>query len=110
MPSLIRRLLAPKPRTLERDVIDVLLADGRTIEIARTRNPRAKRLRLSVDERGARLTMPLRASAVSGQRFVAEHREWLAAQLDRYALTDTPSFVRGETSEPGCRGMNTSIR
>ena len=30
MPNLIRRLLAPKPRALERDVIDVLLADGRT--------------------------------------------------------------------------------
>ena len=104
MPSLIRRLLAPKPRTLERDVIDVLLADGRTIEVARTRNPRAKRLRLSVDERGARLTMPLRASAVSGQRFVAEHREWLAAQLDRYALADTPSFVRGETATLPLRG------
>ncbi len=104
MPNLIRRLLAPKPRALERDVIDVLLADGRTIEIARTRNPRAKRLRLSVDERGARLTMPLRASAISAQRFVAEHRDWLAVQLERYALADTPSFVRGQTMALPLRG------
>ena len=104
MSNLIRRLLAPKPRALERDVIDVLLADGRTIEVARTRNPRAKRLRLSVDERGARLTMPLRASAISGQRFVAEHRDWLAVQLDRYALADTPSFVRNQTAALPLRG------
>ena len=104
MPNLIRRLLAPKPSALERDVIDVLLADGRTIEIARTRNPRAKRLRLSVDERGARLTMPLRASALSGQRFVAEHRDWLAVQLDRYALADAPSLIRGQTMALPLRG------
>ena len=104
MPNLIRRLLAPKPSALERDVIAVLLADGRTIEIARTRNPRAKRLRLSVDERGARLTMPLRASAISGQRFVDEHRDWLAVQLERYALADTPSFTRGQTMALPLRG------
>ena len=110
MPNLIRRLLAPKPRTLERDVIDVLLADGRTVEIARTRNPRAKRLRLSVDERGARLTMPLRASALSGQRFVAEHRDWLAVQLDRYALADTPSLVRGQTLALPLRGAQLPLR
>ena len=44
---------------------------------------------LSVDERGARLTMPPRASLVSGERFLAEHRDWLAAQLDRYTLDAT---------------------
>lgn len=104
MPNLIRRLLAPKPRALERDVIDVLLADGRTIEVARTRNPRAKRLRLSVDERGARLTLPLRASAISGTRFVAEHRDWLAAQLDIYALAGIPALRRGETAALPLRG------
>lgn len=105
MSNLIRRLLAQKPQASERDVIDVQLADGRTIEVARTRNPRAKRLRLSVDERGARLTMPLRASSLSGQRFVDEHRDWLAAQLDRYALADTPALVRGETAALPLRGV-----
>lgn len=104
MPNLIRRLLAPKPRALERDVIDVLLADGRTVEVARTRNPRAKRLRLSVDERGARLTLPLRASAISGTRFVAEHRDWLAAQLDICALAAIPALRRGETTTLPLRG------
>jgi predicted metal-dependent hydrolase len=57
-----------------------------------------------VDERGARLTMPLRASAIAGQRFVAEHRDWLAAQLDRYTPADTPSFIRGQTTALPLRG------
>ena len=104
MPNLIRRLLAPKPRALERDAIEVVLADGRTVEVARIRNPRSRRLRLSVDERGARLTMPLRASAISGRRFIAEHRDWLTEQLDLYALADIPALVRGETSALPLRG------
>jgi len=104
MPNLIRRLLAPKPRALERDAIEVVLADGRTVEVARIRNPRSRRLRLSVDERGARLTMPLRASAISGQRFIAEHRDWLAEQLDLYALDGIPALLRGETSALPLRG------
>ena len=92
------RLLAPKPRATERDMLTIALADGRTVEVQRLRNPRARRLRLAVDERGARLTMPLRASAVSGDRFVAEHRDWLAVQLDRYTLAGIPPLVRGETA------------
>jgi predicted metal-dependent hydrolase len=104
MTALFRRLLAPKPRTIERDVIDVVLDDGRSVEIARIRNPRSRRLRLSVDERGARLTMPMRASAISGARFVAEHREWLAAQLDRFTLADIPALQAGETTTLPLRG------
>jgi predicted metal-dependent hydrolase len=92
------RLLAPKPRATERDMLTIALADGRTVEVQRLRNPRARRLRLAVDERGARLTMPLRASAVSGDRFVAEHRDWPAVQLDRYTLAGIPPLVRGETA------------
>ena len=77
---MIRRFLAPRPRTLERDTLPFTLADGRDIEVQRVRNPRARRLKLSVDERGARLTLPVRASLVSGERFLVEHREWLAVQ------------------------------
>lgn len=92
------RWLAAKPEMPERDVMTVALADGRMVSVQRLRNPRARRLRLAVDERGARLTLPLRASAVSGDRFVIEHRDWLAAQLDRYALAAIPPLVRGETA------------
>jgi len=84
MPSLFRRLIARPPRHVERDTLALDLADGRRIEVQRVRDPRARRLKLSVDERGARLTLPPRASLVSGDRFLHEHRDWLAAQLERH--------------------------
>ena len=70
MPSLLRRLIAPRSRTVERDTIVLELGSRPEVEIQRVRDPRAKRIKLSVDERGARLTLPLRASLVSGDRFL----------------------------------------
>ena len=64
-------------RTIERDSIELALADGRSVPVARVRDPRARRLKLCVDERGARLTLPPRASAISGERFLNEHRDWV---------------------------------
>ena len=71
-----------------RDTIAVAMDDGSEVEVLRVRDPRARRLRLSVDERGARLTLPPRASAVSGDRFLARHREWLQQQLRAHAIDD----------------------
>jgi len=95
MPGLFQRLIAPKPRAVERDSIPHTLHDGRSVDIQRVRDPRAKRIKLSVDERGARLTLPLRASLVSGDRFLHEHRQWLSLQLAKYSSDDDlPELVR----------------
>lgn len=104
MQNLIRRLLAPKPRTLERDTLPFTLADGSAIEVQRVRNPRARRLKLSVDERGARLTLPPRASLVAGQRFLIEHGDWLATQLAIYAEVAAPPLQRNVTEMLPLRG------
>ncbi|MEO6519957.1 MAG: SprT family zinc-dependent metalloprotease [Pseudoxanthomonas sp.] len=93
MPSLLRRLIAPRPRAVERDTIVLALEHRADVEIQRVRDPRAKRIKLSVDERGARLTLPLRASLVSGDRFLHEHRQWLALQLDKYASDETAAVL-----------------
>ena len=85
MPSLFRRLIARPPQGVQRDTLELELDDGRRLTVQRVRDPRARRLKLSVDERGARLTLPPRASLVSGDRFLHEHREWLAAQLQRHS-------------------------
>jgi len=83
MTSLFRRLLpAPAAPSIQRDTVRLRLDDAE-IEVLRVRDPRARRLKLSVDERGARLTMPLRASLVSGERFLLEHQQWLQQQLAR---------------------------
>ena len=81
MPSVFHRLIARTPRSVERDIVALELDDGRRLEVQRVRDPRAKRLKLSVDERGARLTLPWRASLVSGDRFLQQHRDWLAEQI-----------------------------
>lgn len=106
MPGPFRRLIARKsPPSIERDSVALTLADGRTIDVQRVRDPRAKRLKLSVDERGARLTLPMRASLVSSERFLHEHRGWLAAQIAHHQPGDgAGALIRGETACLPLRG------
>lgn len=105
MPLHFHRLIARTPRSVERDTVELVLDDGRRVTVQRARDPRAKRLKLSIDERGARLTLPLRASLVSGERFLQQHRGWLAEQLARHAPDDeTPAFVPGVTAHLPLRG------
>lgn len=110
MPGLFHRLIAPKPRAVERDSISLTLHDGCSVDIQRVRDPRAKRLKLSVDERGARLTLPLRASLVSGDRFLHEHRQWLSLQLEKYSSDDDlPGLVREQTTRLPLRGEQLTL-
>ena len=110
MPGLFRRLIAPKPRSVERDSVTLVLQDARTIEILRVRDPRARRIKLSVDERGARLTLPPRASLVSGDRFLHEHRQWLSLQLQKYSNDDAlPALVRDQTASLPLRGGQATL-
>ncbi|SEM42928.1 hypothetical protein SAMN05428989_3831 [Pseudoxanthomonas sp. GM95] len=87
---LLRRLIAKPTRSVERDTVLVPAEDGSApIVVQRVRDPRARRIRLSVDERGARLTLPLRASLIAGDRFLELHRDWLHEQLARSAVPDS---------------------
>lgn len=104
MPSPLHRLTSPRPPQLEREHVRLRLEESE-IEVLRVRDPRARRIKLSVDERGARLTLPLRASLVSGERFLLEHRQWLAHQLARYQQMDGRlALQRGEPGELPLRG------
>lgn len=88
MPSPSRLLSrSAKPASILRDSLRLTLEDGREIEVLRVRDPRARRIRLSISERGTRLTLPLRASLVSGDVFLRQHRGWLAAQIDAHGAT-----------------------
>ncbi|WP_415252402.1 M48 family metallopeptidase [Thermomonas sp.] len=90
--------IAPKAPAVQRDSIAFVLDDGRRIEVLRVRDPRARRIRLSVDERGARLTLPLRASLISGERFLHEHRNWLSQQMAQHAQQAGERLQRGVTT------------
>ena len=113
MRSLFRLLTtsrtAPKP-AIQRDSIGFVLADGRRIDVLRVRDPRAMRIKLSVDERGARLSLPLRTSLVSGERFLFEHRDWLTAQFAAQAHAGIESLQRDATRELPLRGAMLPLR
>ena len=101
---------APEKRSrVQRDSVALVLADGRRIDVLRVRDPRARRIRLSVGERGARLTLPPRASLVAGDRFLHEHRDWLAEQLLAIDGGVAPP-VRGEPSHLPLRDARLPVR
>lgn len=97
-------------RSIERDSVELALDDGRTVAVARVRDPRARRLKLSVDERGARLTLPPRASLVAGERFLAEHRGWVAEQLANYAADTAAPLQPGVTAALPLRAQPLPLR
>ena len=77
------------------------------VELLRVRDPRARRIKLSVDERGPRLTLPTRASLLDGERFVQQNLGWLQAQLARYRdVTAMPRLQRGEPGQLPLRGRD----
>ncbi|GAB2500347.1 M48 family metallopeptidase [Arenimonas alkanexedens] len=91
------RLSRPAPPAVE--LRPLALADGRDVDVRWVRDPRARRLRLIVTEKGARLTLPRGVSERAALSFLHEHRDWLAQQLARQpALAEAP-LVRG-ASEP----------
>ena len=109
------RLLAPtrtaaKPAAVQRETIAFVVEDGRRIEVLRVRDPRARRIKLSVDERGARLTLPLRASLVAGERFLHENRDWLARQFAAHAIHAGAGLQRDVTASLPLRGAELPLR
>lgn len=109
----LRESSAPRhadSRAQQRDLVALLLDDGRNVDVLRVRDPRARRIKLSVSERGVRLTLPERASLVAGDRFLAEHRDWLGAQLDRLVETEVAPLVRGQSDRLPLRGAMLPLR
>ncbi len=110
MPRLLRRLIAPAAPVIQRDTVRLRLEEAE-IDVLRVRDPRARRLKLSVDERGVRLTLPLRASLVAGERFMQANRQWLSEQLARYHRDDVLPVLRiGEPGQLPLRGQLLPVR
>jgi predicted metal-dependent hydrolase len=62
------------------------LPDGSEAVLNEVRDARARRLKLMVNERGARLTVPRGVGEGEIARFVEQHRGWLAQQLRAMGL------------------------
>jgi len=92
---------------MQRDQLRIVMDDGAEITLTRVRDPRAKRIKLTVTERGARLTLPPRASLSAGAQFLDQHRDWLAAQLA--ACTGATPLQRDLTSHLPLRGQQVPL-
>ncbi|HZH42513.1 MAG TPA: SprT family zinc-dependent metalloprotease [Lysobacter sp.] len=106
----LRHFRARTPRAVERDAITVRLDDGRDVDVLRVRDPRARRIKLSVSERGVRLTLPPSVSLRAGERFIETHRDWLGEQILRHAIEDAPQLEAGVTAQLPLRGAWLPVR
>jgi hypothetical protein len=88
---------------------NLVLRDGSLAPVRWVRDPRARRLRLLVGEKGARLTVPRSASLQLAEAFLFEHRDWLAAQLARPPVVDRTPFAFGATTALPLRGGEVPI-
>lgn len=84
-------------------VLQATLPDGRVVDVTRVHNARARGIRLSVTERGARLTCPPRTSDRRALAFVHEHAAWLAGQL-AHTFGSVEPLVVGASSQLPLRG------
>jgi predicted metal-dependent hydrolase len=112
MPSFLRRLFAaPRPDPVSTDeTISLRLRDGSKIAVLRARHPRARRIKVSVSERGVRLTLPMRASLRAADAFLYEHRDWIAAQLPKWIVRDTIAPFGRRTATIPLRGETLPLR
>jgi len=96
---------------IQRERIALRLEDGVEVDVERVRDPRARRLRLLVGERGVRLTVPRGASLREAQVFLEQHRGWLGQQLRRAAARELPAALQpGVTDCIPLRGGSLPLR
>jgi len=76
--------------TREATAGEFLLPDGGSVPLLRVRDRRSRRLRLTVSERGVRLSMPWRVSEHAASAFVQDHAGWIATQWLRLRDTSVP--------------------
>ncbi|MBS0194102.1 MAG: M48 family metallopeptidase [Proteobacteria bacterium] len=112
MRELLNRLLARPPAkpAVDDDHAALILPDGSRIDVRRIRHPRARRLKLSVSERGVRLTLPMRATLRAADAFLLAHRDWIAAQLPKWMARDDANGLNGDTTILPLRGQELPLR
>jgi predicted metal-dependent hydrolase len=98
-------------RRVQRERFDFLLDAGRRVEIERVHDPRARRIKLLVGERGVRLTLPRGVSAREADAFLLRQQDWLCGQLARIASRTTcEPLRRGCSDSLPLRGESVPLR
>lgn len=102
-------LRTKRPAPPATEIRPLALADGREVPVRWVRDRRARRLRLIVSDKGARLTLPTAASVRMADAFLHEQRDWLAAQLERQHPDDAPLFGRDWSESLPLRGAHAPL-
>lgn len=101
---MLSRLFARPAQRSEAQHLALRLEDGREVEVRLIRHARARHLRLAVDERGPRLTLPRRGSERAALAFLHGHRDWLLAQLRQLEVDAGGTLQAGITTQLHWRG------
>lgn len=96
---------APKLQTTTENV-ELILPDGEPVQVAIKRHRQARRIKLSIDEQGARLSLPAYGSLQQALDFLHQHRGWLARQLRDLQAVQAPELRIGQTLHLPLRGAN----
>lgn len=75
---------------LEGDWLELATAGGNTIRVLKAAHPRARRLRLTVTPKGARITYPDGTHPSRVSAFLRHHADWLEQKLDELNLIVKP--------------------
>ena len=85
--------VADPPRN-EEAARELVLRSGEAVPVRWVRDARARRLRLIVNDRGVRLTVPRSTSVRLAESFLFEHRDWLQLQLAKRPSVNIRPFSR----------------
>ncbi|WP_266160352.1 M48 family metallopeptidase [Dyella silvatica] len=75
---------------LEGDWLELATAGGSTIRVQKSAHPRARRLRLTVTPKGARVSYPHGTHPAQVSAFLRSHADWLEKKLDELHLIVKP--------------------
>jgi predicted metal-dependent hydrolase len=75
---------------LEGDWLELATAGGTTIRVLKSAHPRARRLRLTVTPKGARVSYPPGTHPAKISAFLRSHADWLENKLDELKLLLKP--------------------
>ena len=82
----------------------LVMRDGEAVPVRWVRDSRARRLRLIINERGVRLTLPRSASLRLAESFLFEHRDWIKTQLQKRPTVSRLPFAREHDASLPLRG------
>lgn len=93
------------------DWLELATPGGSTIRVLKAAHPRARRLRLTVSAKGARLSYPFGTHPAQVSAFLRHHADWLERKLDELnlILKPLPPLRVGQATTVPLRGEETAL-